>query len=77
MDDKDNKIQEILERLVRMETKLDDFTSLREKAEDAFNISNQNNKDLNEIQDNIRWLWRSILGAVVVSVVGFIIKFHM
>ncbi|URZ06762.1 hemolysin XhlA family protein [Clostridium felsineum] len=76
MDDKDNKIQEILERLVRMETKLDDFTSLREKAEDAFNISNQNNKDLNEIQDNIRWLWRSILGAVVVSVVGFIIKFH-
>lgn len=75
MDD-DKKIQEILERLVRMETKLDDFTSLRDKAESAYTTSNQNKESIETIQDNIKWLWRTGLGAVIVAAIGFIIKFH-
>lgn len=71
-----DKIEEILERLVRMETKLDDFTRLREKAESAYTTSNQNKEDIETIQDNIKWLWRTGLGAVIVAAIGFIIKFH-
>jgi hypothetical protein len=74
--DAGDKIEEILERLVRMETKLDDFSNLREKAESAYNTSNQNKEDISDIQDNIKWLWRTGLGAVIVAVVGLIIKFH-
>lgn len=74
--DAENKIEEILERLVRMETKLDDFSNLREKAESAYNTSNQNKEDIGDIQDNIKWLWRTGLGAIIVAVVGLIIKFH-
>lgn len=74
--DAENKIEEILERVVRMETKLDDFTNLREKAETAYNTSNQNKQDIGEIRDNIKWLWRTGLGAIIVAVVGLIIKFH-
>lgn len=74
--DAENKIEEILERLVRMETKLDDFTSLREKVESAYNTSNQSKQDIGEIRDNIKWLWRTGLGAIIVAVVGLIIKFH-
>lgn len=73
--DAENKIEEILERLVRMETKLDDFSNLREKAENAYSTSNQNKQDIGEIRDNIKWLWRTGLGAIIVAVVGLVIKF--
>ncbi|WP_010241325.1 hemolysin XhlA family protein [Clostridium arbusti] len=69
-------IQEISERLVRIETKLDDFTSLKDKAEQAYTESKQNAKDITEIKDNIKWLWRTGLGAVIVIIVGAIIKFN-
>lgn len=69
-------IQEILERVVRMETKLDDFASLKDKANDAYTTGKQNSKDITEMKDNIRWIWRTVLGAVIITIVGAIITFH-
>lgn len=73
MDDKDNKIQEILERLVRMETKLDDFTSLREKAEDAYTASKQNIKDISEIKESLKKVTYGC-AAMAVAIIGFFLK---
>ncbi|MDF2885154.1 MAG: hypothetical protein K0R54_5726 [Clostridiaceae bacterium] len=69
-------IQEILERVVRMETKLDDFTSLKDKANEAYTTSKQNSKDITEMKDNITWIWRTVLGAVIITIIGAIITFH-
>ena len=69
-------IQEILERLVRMETKLDDFTNLREKTDTAFNTSNQNLKEIEKIQENVTWCWRTTVGAIVVAIISIWIKLH-
>ncbi|NMM64398.1 hypothetical protein HBE96_17395 [Clostridium sp. P21] len=76
MDGNSDVIQEILERLVRMETKLDDFTNLREKTDIAFTTSKQNEKDITEIKDNVKWCWRTTLGAIIIAAIGLFFKFH-
>jgi len=69
-------IQEILERVVRMETKLDNYNALKDKADEAYTESKQNSKDIGEMKDNIKWLWRTGLGAVIIIIIGAIIKFN-
>ena len=75
---KDELIQDVVERLVRIETKLDNYEVLREKTEDAkekadyaFSIAKNNEEDIKEIKENQKWSWRSIAG-IWVSVVGYL-----
>ncbi|MDT8719701.1 hemolysin XhlA family protein [Clostridium sp. 19966] len=72
--EKDDKIQEILERLVRMETKLDDFNSIRDKAEQAYTNSLQALKEIQEIKDNNKWLWRTSVGGIIVIILNLIVQ---
>lgn len=74
--DNNEKIQEILERLVRMETKLDDFTSLRNKTDTAYTTSQQNAIAIKTMQGNITWCWRTVLGAIIAGLIGLFIKLH-
>jgi hypothetical protein len=69
-------IQEILERLVRMETKLDDFNALREKTDTAFTTSKQNAKEITEMKSNVTWCWRTTIGAIIVAFISIWIKLH-
>ncbi|HAP5633777.1 TPA: holin, partial [Enterococcus faecalis] len=62
---KDELIQDVVERLVRIETKLDNYEVLREKTEDAkekadyaFSIAKNNEEDIKEIKENQKWSWR-------------------
>ncbi len=73
MQDEDNKIQEILERLVRMETKLDDFNSIRDKAEQSFSTSSQNAKDIGEIKTDLKHAWYTV-GGLAIAIISFFIK---
>ncbi len=64
---KDELIQDVVERLVRIETKLDNYEVLREKTEDAkekadyaFSIAKNNEEDIKEIKENQKWSWRTI-----------------
>jgi hypothetical protein len=56
-------IFEIKERLIRMETKLDNFDKYKEKTDEALNVAKICNTRIKEIEDNNRWLWRTTLGA--------------
>ncbi|MCY6355368.1 hemolysin XhlA family protein [Clostridium sp. ZS2-4] len=68
--------QEILERIVRIETKIDSYNSTKEKADTAYNKACQNEKDISEIKDNMKWLWRTIAGAILIGVILAIVKFR-
>ena len=60
-----------------IETKLDDYNSTKDKAEEAFVKSTQNEKDIDEIKDKIKWLARTIgvaLIGLVIEVIVFVIK---
>lgn len=64
--------KEVLERLTKIETKLDDYTSIRNKTEEAYSTSKENEKDIQEINDKIKWLSRTILGAIITGIIGII-----
>ena len=67
--------QEILERIVRIETKIDGYNSTREKADMAYTKAMQNEKDITEMKDNLKWLWRTIAGAIILGILGAVIRF--
>ena len=71
----EDKIIEILERVVSIETKIDGYNNLREKLDKTYGLARQNQKDVSEIKDNTKWLWRTIAGAILVGILGAIIKF--
>ena len=41
---------EVLTRLTKIETKLDDYSKNKEKTDDAYNLSKENEKDIEEIK---------------------------
>lgn len=63
-----------------IETKLDDYNSTKDKAEEAFVKSTQNEKDIDEIKDKMKWLSRTIgvaLIGLIIEVIVFVIKIMM
>lgn len=62
--------REVLERLTKIETKLDDYGSLRDKTEEAHSLSKENEKDIAEIQEKLKWITRTIVGALITGLVG-------
>ena len=64
---------EVLTRLAVIESKLDGYQNIKEKAEVAYNTSVQNKEDIKEIQDNNKWLFRTAVGACITSVISIIV----
>ena len=64
--------REVLERLTKIETKLDDYTNLREKSEEAYSLSKENDKEIEEIKDKIKWLSRTIAASIISGLVGIV-----
>ena len=64
--------REVLERLTKIETKLDDYTNIRNKTEEAYTLIKENKSDIEDIKDKIKWLSRTIAGAIITGVIGII-----
>ena len=63
---------EVLTRLTKIETKLDDYNNTKQKTDEAFNLSKENEKDINEINDKLKWITRTIVGAILTGLVGIV-----
>lgn len=63
---------QVLTRLAVIESKLDDYKSVREKTEEAFNTSTENKQDILEINEKIKWITRTIVGAIISGAIGII-----
>lgn len=64
---------EVLTRLTAIETKLDDYKGIKEKAETSYTISQANKEEINKIKENNRWLFRTTVGAVITGLIGIAI----
>lgn len=80
-DDEKRDLSEIRERMVRVETKLDDIKEDFKSAAEARDIARDAHKDaknahirLNAIDDNQRWLWRTVFGAVLMGAIGLLFQ---
>lgn len=66
---------EVLTRLAVIESKLDGYQNIKEKADIAYNTAIQNKEDIREIQDNNKWLFRTAVGACITSIISAIMMF--
>lgn len=66
---------EVLTRLARIETKLDDYDNIRQKAEEARAKAYQNERRINEIDDKQKWLERTTIGAIITGIISIIFIF--
>ena len=73
-DDKKYEI-EVLTRLTKIETMLENFKGIESKATDAYNLSINNSKRLDKIEDNNKWLFRTAIGAVITGLIAIILSF--
>lgn len=65
---------EVLTRLTKIETKLDDYSKNKEKTDEAYNLSKGNEKEIAEINEKIKWITRTIVGAVIAGIIGIAIS---
>lgn len=72
---------EMLQRITRVETevvsmneKLDRAINVNETAIEASQSAKSAHHRLDKIEDNQKWLWRTIAGAFVLAITAFIIS---
>ena len=63
---------EVLTRLTKIETKLDDYNNMKQKTDDAFTRSKENEKEIEEIKDKIKWISRTIVAAIITGMIGIV-----
>ncbi|MCH1713179.1 hemolysin XhlA family protein [Lactococcus petauri] len=63
--------REVLERLARIETKLDNYETVRDKAERALLIAQSNAKLIEKMEANNKWAWGFML-TLAITVIGYL-----
>lgn len=63
---------EVLTRLTKIETKLDDYSRIKEKTDDSYSLSKENEKEIEELKDKIKWISRTIAGVIITGIAGII-----
>lgn len=66
---------EVLTRLTKIETKLDDYSRTRDKVDTAYNQAKENEKDIQDLQDKIKWISRTSIGAIITGLIGLLFAF--
>ncbi|TGE35859.1 hemolysin XhlA [Desulfosporosinus fructosivorans] len=82
MADPQEVLIDIRERLVRVETKLDNQNDLRdrtcnveEKATETEARSKSNTHRIDKLEAANTWLWRTVAGSMIVAAVGAVVVF--
>ena len=68
--------REVLDRLMRLETKIDlqDYKGIQEKVDNSVNLSKSNEERIEKLEDNLKWLVRLVLSAVILGILAFVYK---
>ena len=64
---------EVLTRLTKIETLLEDFKGVETKANEAYTLSIENKNKIEEMKDNNKWIFRTSVGAIITTLIGLII----
>lgn len=76
MTDETKKFEiEVLTRLTKIETMLEDFKGIENKTNEAHTLALSNKKRLDAIEDNNKWLFRTSVGAVITGLIGIALNF--
>lgn len=72
----DDTLQEVRERLIKIEVLLENMSKNSELKNEIIEekIKVANNR-ISDLENSNTWLWRAIAGALISSVIAFLIKF--
>lgn len=72
----DDTLQEVRERLIKIEVLLETMNKNNELKNEILEekIKVANNR-ISDLENSNTWLWRAIAGALISSVIAFLIKF--
>lgn len=65
---------EVLQRLTKIETMLEDFKGVESKSIQAYNMALSNKERIDKIEDNNKWLFRTTVGAVITGLIAIILS---
>lgn len=66
---------EVLTRLARIETKLDDYDNLKNKVEETRAKAFSNERRITDVEDKSKWLERTIIGAIITGTISIVFIF--
>ena len=66
---------DVITRLTKIETMLEDFKGIEQKSIEAYNLAKENEKRLDKIEDNNKWLFRTTIGAVLTGIIAIVLSF--
>lgn len=66
---------EVITRLTKIETKLDDYKQVKDDSIKALQLSEANDCAIKEIKDNNKWLWRTLFVSILGIVTSIILMF--
>ena len=64
--------KEVINRLAKIETKIDNIKKIEENAITALHKAEQNEKDIAELKENLKWSWRTIIGVIIGYIINLI-----
>lgn len=67
---------EVISRLSKIETKLDDYKQVKDDAAEALQLSKANDCSIKEIKENSKWLRRTVFVALL-GLVSSIIMLYL
>lgn len=74
-------LSDIRERMVRAETKIDAMAETKDtalitakEAAEALQSVKSAHQMLRDVQDNQRWLWRTVIGGIVAAIISFLLR---
>ena len=65
---------EVITRLTKIETMLENFKGVEEKANESYTLSINNKERLDKIEDNNKWAFRTSVGAVITGLIGIVLS---
>lgn len=69
------KIETILESLRKtQESSQQTLKEVEEKSNEAYNLSKDNEKRLDKIEDNNKWLFRTTVGAALTGIIAIVLN---
>jgi len=65
---------EVITRLTKIETMLENFKGVEEKANKSYTLSINNKERLDKIEDNNKWAFRTSVGAIITGLIGIVLS---
>jgi exonuclease VII small subunit len=75
-------LADLRDRMARMETKLDRMNSVEEKTDKGLELANEAlqstrsaHKRLDEVESDIKFLWKTVIGGIITGTIGLVFFF--